>query len=201
MKRRDLILLEDDAYGQMGKRRAALCSRLPDHGIYFGGTSKVFGAGLRISFVAAPKRFLGSLEQAVLCTVWMASPLNAALASSIIASGKVESVIRAKKEEARHRTAMALRKLAPWPVRARQTGFFVWLELPAGWTGREFELAAREKGVRVFCAEKFAVGGGTAPAAVRLSLTGPETREELSNGLEVLAGVLSSGPRAFDLIL
>jgi DNA-binding transcriptional MocR family regulator len=201
VERRDLILMEDDAYGHTGKRRAAISSRLRDHGIYIGGTSKVFGAGLRISFVVSPKRFLGPLEQAILSTVWMASPLNAALVSSVITSGEVESIIRAKNEESRRRTALTLRKLAPWPVRARPAGFFIWLELPAGWTGREFELAAREMGVRLFGAEKFAVGGIAAPPAARVSLTGPETYSELSKGLDVLAGILSAGPRAPDAIL
>jgi DNA-binding transcriptional MocR family regulator len=48
---------------------------------------------------------------------------------------------------------------------------------------------AREAGVRIFRAEKFAVGSG-APQAVRISLTGAETAERLARGLDVIASIL-----------
>ncbi len=193
IERGNLLLIEDDAYGHTAGRHKALSALAPEHAIYLGGTSKVFGAGLRISFVACPARLRAALEGAILGTVWMASPLNAALVAHVIASGAAERIIEAKTEEARMRTALALRKLAPSALRTRPSGFFAWLPLPPGWTGREFELAAREAGVRVFCAERFAVGGRAALPAVRLSLTGPGTREELSRGLDALADVLARG--------
>jgi DNA-binding transcriptional MocR family regulator len=103
----------------------------------------------------------------------------------------VERIIAAKAKEAAARNALALKKLAPYALRSRPEGFFVWLSLPTEWTGREMELASRMAGVRVFSAERFAVGGRAAEAAIRISLTGPETREELSRGLDLVAGVLS----------
>ena len=197
----DLILMEDDAYGHTGTRQRPLAARLPRHGIFFGGTSKVFGAGLRCSFVAAPARYLPALESAIHATVWMASPLATEIVARVVESGRADALVRAENQEARGRTSLALRTLAGARVHSRPTGFFLWLELPAGWTGREFELAAREAGVRVFCAEKFAVGSAVAPAAARLSLTGPETRAELQRGLEILAEVLARGPRGQEAIL
>jgi len=201
VERNDLIVMEDDAYGHTGTRKPPLAARLPRNGIFFGGTSKVFGAGLRCSFVAAPPRYLASLERAIHTTVWMASPLATEIIARVVESGRADDLVRAENQEARARTALALKKLAGHTVRARASGFFVWLELPQGWTGRELELAAREAGVRVFCAEKFTVGGGTAPAAVRVSLTGPETQAELGRGLDVLAGILSRGPANHEAIL
>ena len=56
--RQGLILLEDDAFGFTDDGPlAAMSALIPERGIFFGGTSKVFGAGLRISFLAAPERF------------------------------------------------------------------------------------------------------------------------------------------------
>ena len=94
--RNDLILMEDDAFGHTGRREATLSARLPENGIFLGGTSKVFGAGLRVSFVAAPSRFVAPLERGILSTVWMASPLNVEIATRTIASGKAEAQIRVK---------------------------------------------------------------------------------------------------------
>jgi DNA-binding transcriptional MocR family regulator len=193
VERFNLILIEDDAYGHTAGRHKALSSLAPEHAIYLGGTSKVFGAGLRISFVACPGRFRSQLENAILSTVWMASPLNAALVAAVIAGGAADRIVEAKTREAAARTALALRTFSASTLRTRASGFFAWLTLPPGWSGREFELAAQEAGVRVFGAERFAVGGRAAPAAVRLSLTGPETRQELARGLDALAQVIARG--------
>ena len=191
IERFNLLLIEDDAYGHTAGPHKALTTLVPEHGIYLGGTSKVFGAGLRISFVACPPRFRSSLENAILGTVWMASPLNAALVSEVVRSGALERVIAAKAREATARGVLALKRLAPYKLRSRPGAFFSWLSLPSGWTGREMELASRMAGVRVFSAERFAVGGRAAEPAIRISLTGPETREELSHGLDLVADVLS----------
>jgi DNA-binding transcriptional MocR family regulator len=198
--RHALLLIEDDAYGHTIGRHRALSALVPERGIYIGGTSKVFGAGLRISFVACPAPLVARMEGAILSTVWMASPLNAALAARLVADGTVDRVIAAKREEAAARTALARHALAPHPLRARTSGFFAWLELPRGWTGRELEAAAREAGVRVLAAERFAVGGRVAPAAVRVSLTGPETRRELSRGLGILSEVLARDPTSAPIL-
>ena len=37
------------------------------------------------------------------------------------------------------------------------------------------------------------MGGGKAPSAVRVALTGPETREDLARGLDILADILAGG--------
>jgi len=141
--------------------------------------------------VACPAGLREALENAVLGTVWMASPLNAALVTAVVTSGAVERVVAAKAKEANARGELAVKKLAPHVLRTRPGAFFSWLSLPPGWTGREMELASRMAGVRVFSAERFAVGGRAAEAAVRLSLTGPETRKELSRGLDLVAEVLA----------
>ena len=191
IEKHDLILLEDDAYADTRERRnAALSARLPDNALFFGGISKVFGAGLRVSFLAAPARWRSALERAILASVWMASPLCSAIVSGIIADGSVEAIIRSKREEARRRVSLATEKLGAWRFLCPPTGFFGWLELPRPWSGKEFELAAAASGVRVLCAEKFAVGKDT-PAAVRLSLSGPETIDELSRGVDVLVKILT----------
>ncbi|MFH1136971.1 MAG: PLP-dependent aminotransferase family protein [Pseudomonadota bacterium] len=196
IEKHDLILIEDEAYGFTSELAGkALSARLPEHGIFIGGLSKAFGAGLRISFLGAGKRFREALEQAMLGSTWMASPLCAELACRIINSGLAGETMAEKRDEAEIRLKMARDKPFGPRLRFRPHGFFAWLELPEPWTGREFELTAREAGVRIFCAEKFAVGGGRAPAAVRVSLSGPETRADLARGLDILAGILSGGFR------
>lgn len=195
----DLLLLEDEAYWFSGRpAQKPMCTLIPERSVYIAGISKILGAGFRISFLAAPRSLRDPLERAVMNVSWMASPLNAEIVCRMIRDGVADSILQKKRDEAKHRTTLALDKLAPWSPRSREYGAYIWLRLPRKWiTGREFELTARAAGVNVFCGEKFAVGSEPVPAAARISLTGTESREELKKGLDVLVGILSGNSLRF----
>lgn len=201
IRRHDLILVEDECYGYTGRLgQPALCSLVPERGIYLAGVSKLLGAGFRISYAAVAPGYRSQIEKAILNTLWMASPFSAEIVSRLIGSETGEATLRGKRAEARRRNVLARQKLAAWSMLSRETGLFVWLYLPEEWSGLEFELAARAAGVRVFCAEKFAVGNGPVPRAVRVSLTGPDTVADLDRGLTILAGLLARGPHEIEAI-
>lgn len=188
-----LILMEDDAYSYTGDiGRTPVSTLVPDQGIYFAGTSKLLGPGFRITFVSVPQRYREPFEKGLLNTTWMASPINAEIITRLITSGHALKVMSLKREEASRRTAIALKRLQPFGLQVRPQGFFAWLPLPKGLTGREFELTVRAAGVQVFCAEKFAVGSGKCPSAVRISLAGPADSIELERGLNIIETVLES---------
>ena len=52
-----------------------------------------------------------------------------------------------------------------------------------------------------FCAEKFAVESSPAPTAVRISLSGTHTIEELEKGLDILKNVLQKGYQNHTIII
>ncbi|HBW38413.1 MAG TPA: hypothetical protein DEF89_25360 [Desulfosporosinus sp.] len=190
----NLLLIEDDTYGYTGNLESVpISAYVPRQGIYIGGTSKLLGPGFRISFVRVPEAYIELIEKGLLNTTWMASPITAELVTRLITTGKAETIMEGKREEARIRNELALKMLHKYDVVSRPCGFFQWLFLPAGWQGREFELFAREAGVQVFCAEKFAVGSSLAPSAIRISLSGPDTIVELEKGLSILKCVLHKG--------
>lgn len=190
----DLILIEDDAYGYTGSPDSIpLSAQAPEHGIYIGGTSKLLGPGFRISFVRVPNAYIERMKKGVLNTTWMASPITAELVTKLIETGKSEDILKDKRSEAQRRNDLALKKLSLSNVSSRPCGFFQWLKLPDGWRGRDFEVCAREAGVQVFCAEKFAVGSYPLPSAIRISLSGPDNIEEMEKGLDILKDILSKG--------
>lgn len=190
----NLILMEDDAYNYTGNLESIpISAYVPENGIYIGGTSKLLGPGFRISFVRVPEAYIESMKKALLNTSWMASPITAELVSGLIVTGKAEIILKNKLEEARKRTDLSLKILSQYDVASRPYSFFQWLFLPHKWQAREFELSAREAGVQVFCAEKFVVGSSQVPSAVRISLSGPDTIEELKKGLVILKSLLEKG--------
>lgn len=188
-----LVVLEDDAYGLSrppGPVVTPVTARIPERSVFIAGVSKAFGAGLRVAFLSAPGPLRGKLSEAVLNTVWMASPITVELACSWIRDGVADAAVAAKREEARRRYAVAAERLAGYDHQGHETGFFLWLRLPEPWTGAALELRAREAGVNLFGAERFGVGHEPVPPAVRISLTGPESLDRLCEGLEIVRRVL-----------
>ena len=194
IRKNNLILIEDDAYGYTGSLDSIpISAHAPEQGIYLGGISKFLGPGFRISFVRVPNAYLEPMKKGLLNTSWMASPITAEIVTRLIETGESDAVFKDKRAEAYKRNELALKKLAQYKVLSRPYVFFQWLILPDGWQGRDFEICAREAGVQVFCAEKFAVGSCPLPSAIRISLSGPETIEELEKGLDILKSLLLKG--------
>ncbi|MFZ5965663.1 MAG: PLP-dependent aminotransferase family protein [Bacillota bacterium] len=194
IRKYNLVMIEDDAYGYTGNvENTPISAFVPNQGIYIGGTSKLLGPGFRISFVRVPEVYREAMKKGLLNTAWMASPITAELVSRLIITGKAESIVEEKRKEAHKRNDLAIKVLSQYNVAYRSCGFFQWLFLPNSWQGREFEFCAREAGVQVFCAEKFAVGSGQVPSAVRISLSGPDTIDELEKGLDILKRILENG--------
>lgn len=197
-----LILLEDDHYSFLGNTGLPPVSALiPDRSVYIAGTSKSLGPGLRVSFIRAA----GALRQAVARGLYnvnlTTSHFNCEVAASLIESGMADRIVALKREEAESRSRIADELLAGWRMSGSKRDYFRFLYLPDGWSGREFERAAAAAGVRVSCADRFAIGGQSAPAAVRLSLSAARNREELHRGLGILRGLLEQGPAAGPLFV
>ena len=191
----DLLIIEDDAYDLTNPGRIPpVGDYARDRSLFIAGMSKSMAAGLRVAFVAAPKRLLKPLAQAVLNTIWMTPPLNAELAAMWIGDGTADKVLKRKRTAAARRYMLACDVLDGLRFRGKRNGFYVWLDLPGDWTGQALEKAAHEHGVNVFGAEKFVVGNTPAPQAARVSLTGPDSLEELESGLNILREILMRRP-------
>jgi len=65
--------------------------------------------------------------------------------------------------------------------------------LAEGWTRSAFASQGRSAGLGVVASNSFPVAG-TPPEAVRLCLGGPSTRQQITQGLEVLAHALEGSP-------
>jgi len=189
-----LLLIEDDAYWFTADAPLpALSSLVPENSLYVAGLSKMLFAGLRSAFVVAKPELQVRLAAAVLNTLWMAPTLNCMIVCETILDGTLDRIVGHKLKEARIRNEMAA-EILPQPLEImHESGFFIWYRLPEPWTGRAFEEQARIRGVNVFCSEKFVVGNSEVAPAVRIALTGPETRQNLAEGLHRISEILKSG--------
>ncbi len=193
IKEQHLLLIEDDPYFFLANdTQPAMSSFLPDNSIFICSFSKMLYAGLRVAFTVSSKKIRSRLAGAILNTVWMTPPLNAAIICDAIEDGTVARVIRQKIKETKRRNEIAWSILPGKADTSQNRGFFIWYNLPEPWSGYEFERQAKLKRVSVSCAEQFAVGSPKISPAVRICLTAAPSLQELSTGLARLSETLSN---------
>jgi len=200
--RYNLIALEDDTFGFLLEEKLhPIRSEAPDNTVYISGISKAFFAGSRVSFVAAPRHLRIKITKAVLNTIWMTPSLNAAIVSACIREGWAEKIIAAKLKEAKQRFDIAKTLLSDFTFYGIPGCYFIWLLLPQHWTAHEFEADLRMSGINVFGAEKFVVGSVIPPAAARISLSAPGSKELMKSGLKEIISILNNGPMHINPVL
>lgn len=189
----DLLLVEDDVYGPLvAERPPALAELAPERTVHISSLSKFLAPGLRLGFLHGPP----ALVQAVTATQRELSlghtPLAAELFARAEADGLLEAAVRQQQEEMAARQRLAAGTLAGLEVASQPTALHLWLALPERWTSVEAALALARRGILVAPAERFFLGRGATPRAVRLSLSAPRSRAELQRALERVAAVLAS---------
>jgi DNA-binding transcriptional MocR family regulator len=200
--RNQLIVIEDNTYGfTLESQLLSMYSLIPEQCIHIEGLSKAFFAGLRTAFVVAAKPFKSRMIKAVLNTIWMAPTLNSAIVAEAILGGYAEKIVASKLVEAKKRYQIAQKHLKDYNFHGFPNTYFIWLELPDHWNAYEFEIYARKAGINLFSAEKFIVGSTLPPKAVRISLSGVDSRETLAEGLKGVAALLKDEPVEFHSVL
>lgn len=194
---RDLFVVEDDIHGLLAdEAEPPLSTQVPERGFYVAGTSKLLSGGLRIAYAAAPAGELRRLAFAMASSMWLAPPLMAELATCWIGDGVAERVVGRKRAEAAARIDLARSLLGPHCPPVAPHCYFVWLQLPEPWTPDAFAAAVRKQGVAVLPSSAFAVRPELAPRAVRLSLSAPQARGDVEQGLRIVRATLDAGPYA-----
>ncbi len=195
-RRCDVVIVEDDIHRMLAPDAPPPVSAFaPESAVYIASLSKCLSPGLRVGYLAVPEALRARVIEQVWGSIWMVSPLTAALASVWVDDGTFERVAAGRREEASRRQKLAVEVLGSLPRDFRLTtaraGYHVWLEVGADWNATTFANAARERGVIVSPADAFFLGRGTAPRAVRISLSGAPDRARLADALEVLVDVAS----------
>lgn len=188
-----LIIIEDGINSILSENNNIPFAALaPEHTIYISSTSKALCAGLRIAFIATPSIYKKNLESALYNTNIMVSPFNAEIVHQLISSSVADKIIKERKEMTIEMSNLTDYLLKDYNVIGDKSCNFRWLLLPEGWNGKIFETCAKNAGVQVYCAERFAVGNASVPAAVRISIAAPKSLDELEKGINILKSLLKS---------
>lgn len=192
-----LILIEDDTMSFLGNTDLPpVSSFASENSLYISGTSKALSVGLRIAFLYAPSKYHESIKQGIYNIDLTTSHFNTEIAAALLENGSADAIIKEKQIEAEYRNQIVDEILSGFQVYGNKRDYFRWLILPEQWTGAEFELCACSAGIQVFSAERFMVGNGPIPSAVRISTSAIEDVRELKAGLTILRQLLSASSKS-----
>jgi DNA-binding transcriptional MocR family regulator len=192
IRRRDLVLIEDDAYGSFDARLQPITTLIPERGYLAVTLSKCLAPGLRTSFVLTPDRTAASTVANALRTVsQMPVPLTVALVMRWLADGSADAIVSAIVAEAAARQRLAAKALSGHTYAAHPKGHHAWLPLPPSWTRAEFAAHVQRQGLAVVTSDSFSIDGNP-EHAIRIALGAPRSRADLVSALDVLTVALKS---------
>ena len=188
----DLLLVEDEVYGPLVPDRPPVFATLaPERTLHLTSLSKFLAPGLRLGFACGPVELVRSVTAAQRDLSLGHAPLAGELFARALKAGAVAEALRQQRLEMRERQQLAAALLSGLDLHAQATALHVWLRLPPRWSSGEASLALARAGVLVAPADRFFIGRGAGPQAIRISLSAPATRPHLRSALERVASVLA----------
>lgn len=192
-RERDLLVIEDGINSLLAAEPLPPIAALaPEQAIYLLSLSKTILPALRLAYLQTPERWAAELEQALYHLNLSQSSLLLELATRLIRSGKLDSLLAGRREGSARRNRLADEILGGYTLLGGAECLSRWLLLPGSVSGQAFEAMALEKGVSVYGSHRFAVGKEMPVAAARIAVCVPDTLEELEQGLRILRGLLDA---------
>lgn len=193
IRKQNLLCIEDGTYSFLSRKiLPTVTSMVPDKSVYISTVSNSLCAGLRIAFLVTPTSLIEPLTGAINNINVMSSPFESEIVSQLIATGVADTIVQEKLAEIHIRNSIANDVLSGFALWGDSNSQFRYLLLPQNWTGQGFEIAAKEKGVQIFCNERFAVGNAVTSPAVRIALCSPDNRDEMERGLYIIKEILKA---------
>lgn len=199
-----LLLIEDDAYGWLPEHPLApIAALVPANSWYIASVSKALTPGLRVAWLRAPDvagawRLAADMHE----TAIMAPPLNTAIVTEWVHSGLFHKLVAEVRSEARLRQDMARECLASASFHAQDYGYHLWVDVPDDLDPRHLCDALRQHGLPAIPGDAFAADKSlVSPAALRVSIGGAISRDQLRRGLNLLSALISpQAPRKVSLV-
>jgi DNA-binding transcriptional MocR family regulator len=199
-RRHNVWLVEDDLYGALaGDRTPMLAEFAPERTFVVGGLSKSVAAGVRGGWVACPPHFAHRVAIAHKMTTGGMPFVLAELCARLVLSGEAATIRTRCLDEINARLELARSTLSGFDLRWHANIPFIWLGLPEPWLSGTFAKAAFDAGVLVDDEDEFKAGRSEQVYhRVRIGLSTPRHRDEVSAGLAALRRLLDDGRAGYD---
>ncbi|KKC24609.1 aminotransferase-like domain-containing protein [Sphingomonas sp. SRS2] len=195
IRRHGLILIEDDAYGQLpAKPLPPLAALAPECTWHIASAAKIISPVLRVAHVRAPsaqaaRRLAGDIHE----TAIMAPPLNAALVTLWLRDGLFGELVAKVRAEGMARQRIAAPFLTGIDHAAHPEGYHIWLRLPQDADPAALAARLSPTGLSIVPGSAFAVDPATAESALRISIGGAIDHVRLGRAFAGLRGMIEEG--------
>lgn len=192
----NLFIIENGVFSDfVTKPPAPLAALCPECVAYATTLSYCASPEIRVGYLKTSKKNIPRLQAAKRALAVSHSMIAAEIATHWVESGILEDLTQWQKQEIRYRAEIAAGLLGDLYLSHSPDGMFFWMLLPEPWRVTDFTKAANERNVMITESERFVVGRGVAPHAVRISLTSAQTRELFIEGLKIIADLVESPSR------
>jgi DNA-binding transcriptional MocR family regulator len=185
-RKHDLFVIEDDA-NLLPNESSSFFTLLPENTFYLTGNTRFISPGLRIAFVAYPKRLKEKFLSAFHKLTIKSSALDAEIMSELILSSRASEILSLKINRAVE-TNKIFNKIFPRLVRiAKDVPFFRTVPLHrSNKTGQETEEILLSKNVRVCHSYRFAAKRNPSESFLRISLSSTNSKTALAEALRAV---------------
>lgn len=192
--RQQHIIVIEDAINSLVRENTLppVASFAPEEVIHVISLSKVVSPGLRLAFVTVPEAYQQEVSTGIYNQNITMSPFLLELAARLIHTKKAESMAVERREYAKQQNEIVDRYLGKLEVLGDEFCPFRWILLPEAFTGKSFEICARNEGVQIYSGERFLVGNSKTRSAARISVIAAKNSEEFEEGIKILKRILDS---------
>lgn len=192
--RRNHIIIIEDAINSLLKDNPLppVASFAKDQTIYILSLSKVISPGIRLAFIAAPEEYCKEVSTGIYNLNITVSPLLLELAARLIHTKLADSIAEERRQYIRQQNKIVNLYLKNYEILGEEDCPFRFILLPEVFTGKSFEICARNEGVQVYSGERFLVGNSQDRRAVRISVTAAKDASEFETGVKILKRILES---------
>ena len=191
--REKLTVIEDGASNlALSKTNPSIYNFAPDNTLFIGSMAKAIAPGLRLAYIAAAPKYRAALADALYNINLMPSPFLLELATRMLASHLSDELRESNRSHVVHRNKIFNKEMRGFNCRGTDECLFRWVVLEDGTDCDRLEALAMEQGVELFAASRFTVGKTRPPSAFRVSVTSPNTDDDLQKGLTILKEILNT---------
>ena len=189
----DIWLLEDDIYGFLNPVTIpAISNYIPAKSFHITSLSKAISPALRCAFIKAPKSEVRKVGACIRTSIWLASPLNFAVAAQLINSGEAFAMANKQKQLAMQRQAFVAQQLGFLTCSSQPSSYHVWITLPTHWRQEHFVMEAKNQQLLVSSGGYFSQHSDKSNH-IRLSLMAINDEQRFQQGVVSLANLLQDG--------
>jgi DNA-binding transcriptional MocR family regulator len=199
-RRYNVWIVEDEIYGSLTEHdHIRIADLAPERTFHIGGLSKSVAAGVRGGWVACPPHLAPRVLTAHKMVTGGMPFIMAELGAQLVNSGEADTIRTKVRAEVTAREAVARSVFAGMDFISQPLSPFLWIKLPDPWLSATFKNAALNEGVLIDDEDEFKPGRTEKVFhRVRLGISVPKTREEVTQGFTILRRLMETDNASYD---